>query len=376
MVSIDKTGEVIWPYGREDIAGDGSGANAADEASADLRSIYADAQADRLWLRAYVSGTVAPSDAVSVFFFLDNDARDGTGGKALGDELDPALGADPTTGGYEIAVGVAGDGSLLGTWQWNAASSRWQAVSDVKPQDVRAEAGTDTDPLTIGAALHGYVQTDLLHSISGLTATCGGTIFVRSLHAGTPQRSFGDDSPKDFACRPANDAYGDPVVLRSYACTSDDQCPADGRCREGICLFTYTCDDDDDCRAGEACTAGRCVRVVDETCNDAADCAGLVCQAGSCVACTENGARACNDGQLCSPNGSCVNPDDRPPTGGGGGGGVDEPGNVQGGPFSCSAREGGTGSLSWLLPLTMLALYRGARRRRREHAASSSARQP
>jgi MYXO-CTERM domain-containing protein len=367
VVSIDKTGEASWPYGREDVAGDGVDAFQADEATADLRSIYADAQADRLWLRAYVSATTEPSADLRAFFFLDNDARDNTGGKATGEPLDPKLGRDPTSGGYEIAIGVSGDGSVLGTWQWNAQSSRWQDVPNVKQQDVRAEVGVAVDPLAIGAASHGYVQTDLLHTISGLTATCGGTIFVRTLHETTPVRAFADDAPKDFACRASNDAYGDPEVLRSYACTSDEQCPADGRCRDGICLFTYTCAKASDCPNDETCSANRCVRVVDGSCDDAADCDGLLCQSSRCVACSESGAGACANGQLCSPNGTCVDATGAPP-----GSADDEPANVQGGPFSCSTRGTSSSGPAWLLCLSLLALIWQRRRTRKagEHTDS------
>jgi len=356
VVSIDRTGEPGWPYGREDLAGDGLALFQQDEQSADLRAVYADADADRLWLRAFVASTSAPTAEVRAYFFLDSDARDSTGGKAQGDTLDAELGPDPTSGGYEVAVGIDGNEQVLGAWRWDTARGTWLAIADLKPQDVRVELGASVDPIQIGAARHGYLQTNVLHSISGLGASCGGTIFARTLHVAAAGRNFSDQSSQNFACRAANDGYGDPAVLRGYDCTSDDQCPADGRCRDGICLFTYPCTDVADCRTGESCTANSCVRVVTGGCGDRGDCDGLVCQDGRCVACSETGARACDKGLLCSPNGACVNPDVP-------GNSAATPGDVQGGPFSCSAAIGGTASGPWLW-LASLGLLLTRRRRK------------
>ena len=99
--SVDASGEPSWPYGSEDIAGDGVGAYEDDEAGADLRSVYADADGERLWLRAYVSGETEPAPELVAFFFLDIDDRTDMGGDAAGPPLWPEWTADPSAGGYE-----------------------------------------------------------------------------------------------------------------------------------------------------------------------------------------------------------------------------------------------------------------------------------
>jgi hypothetical protein len=160
------------------------------------------------------------------------------------------------------------------------------------------------------------------------------------------------------------DVYGDPVVLRDFTCKADNECPAGGRCRSGVCLFAYECTTATDCPAGTRCTVNRCVRAVDQTCTTGRDCNGLLCESGACVACNDVGARACGAGLACSPNGACVDPDSFEPGSGNGG-----PGKVQGGAFSCAAFAGANaqGSLA-LLTLTVSLLWR---RRTRPRAARS-----
>jgi hypothetical protein len=241
-----------------------------------LRSLYVDAQANALWLRAYVAASSQPAGPELVFFFIDRDGRDDTGGAARGADLHPALADDPSEGGYEFAVGVRGDASLEGVFQWDPALRKWVEISDYPPADLRTELGVAVDPLAIGAADHGYFQLTVAHDLSGLTQSCGGTIFVRLLSDGSPRRSFADDAPDEIPCQSANDAYGDPAVLRPDGCSSDAECPADGICREHICLFAYPCTRAADCRSDERCSDGQCVRVVTGGCTDAEDCAGLV----------------------------------------------------------------------------------------------------
>src|SRR5262245_45515844 len=60
--SVDASGEQSWPYESEDIAGDGLATFETDEAATDLRTLYADADADELWVRAYVVDASAPPD--------------------------------------------------------------------------------------------------------------------------------------------------------------------------------------------------------------------------------------------------------------------------------------------------------------------------
>jgi len=353
ITSVDQSGEPGWPYGAEDIAADGVSAFLADEASADVRTVYADADAERLWLRAYVAAGTAPLASVVAFFFIDTDGRNDTGGAADGDVLEPTLSDDPTRGGYERALAVRGDGKALGAWDWSAQQRVWLPLSP-RPSGLRAEVGRARDPIVLGAVEHGYLQVDAEHAISGLNASCGGTIFVRTRNLAAAPRAFGDDD-RAALCTVAADAYGDPVILRSYACRSDAECPSGGRCREGVCLFAYACATATDCPSGSRCSDNRCLRAVEQTCASGADCSGQACESGACVACTETGPRACSAGLSCSPNGTCVDPGAFEPGANWG------PGKVQGGAFSCSAsaQEGSP----WSLSLAVLALFLLARRR-------------
>ncbi len=104
-------------------------------------------------------------------------------------------------------------------------------------------------------------------------------------------------------------------------------------------------------------------------CQVSADCRGLVCENGTCVACAESGARACGDGLACSPNGTCVDTGVFVPGGGTSGGGADaDAGIVRGGAFHCAARAVNHGNASaWLWGLAGVWLMR--RRARREGGA-------
>lgn len=365
--SLDRTGEPGWPYGAEDVAGDGLTVFDVDEAGADVRSVYADADAQRLWLRAYVAATNAPTVSLAAFFFIDTDGRSDTGGAADSDVLEPSLGDDPTQRGYERALGVRGDGMPLGAWEWNAQQKAW-APLNLKNADVRTEAGRARDPLSIGGVEHGYLQVDAQHAISGLNASCGGTIFVRTRNLAAAPRAFGDDD-RAALCRAPADGYGDPVILRDFTCKADSECPASGRCRSGVCLFAYECTTATDCPTGTRCTVNRCVRAVDQTCTTGRDCNGLLCESGACVACNDVGARACGAGLVCSPNGTCVDPDSFEPGSAGNGG----PGKVQGGAFSCSALAGADarGSLT-LFSLALCLLWRRRTRPRPSRSRSVS----
>lgn len=359
ITSIDRTGELLWPYGTEDVAGDGTLAFLPDEAGADIRSVYADADAERLWLRAYVAAITSPGATVVTFFFINTDARTDTGGPADGDALEPTLGDDPTRGGYERALGVRGDGTALGAWQWSAEQRVWLPLAP-RPTGFRTEAGRAGDPLAIGALVHGYAQVDAEHAISGLDASCGGTIFVRTRNVAPAPRVFGDDDDDGaVACQMPTDAYGDPVVLRSFTCRADAECPSNGRCREGVCLFAYECTAAADCPAGTPCSVGRCVQAVDRTCTTNGDCSGLVCDSGACVPCLEVGPRTCAAGLACSPNGRCVDPGAFEPGRAG-----SREGKVQGGAFSCSALS--EGRSRWSVLWTLLALLWLSRRRLRQ----------
>ena len=358
IVAIDRSGELGWPYGREDVAGDGLTTFLEDEAASDLRTVYADANTERTWLRAYFAALRAPNANLTLFFFLDVDARDATGGPAQGGPLGAGLAEDPTSGGYERALAVRGDGTALGAWVWDVVANGWMPLQ-LNAGSVRGEAGLARDPLRILALDHAYVQVDVQHAVSGLDAACGARIFVRARFDGGPARSFGDDVREEVACRAPTDELGDPEIVRSISCRADADCPAGGRCREGACLFAYDCEADRDCRSGERCSATQCVRVVDRTCVVSAECDGLVCEAGRCVACSEGGSAACPGGSYCSPNGSCVDADEL-------GDGV---GRVQGGAFHCAAGPGDASAVSFgALSLLGLSLALRARIRRRRSA--------
>jgi hypothetical protein len=374
IVAIDGTGETGFPYGREDVAGDGLGTFSAAEAGSDLRSIYASTDPMRLWLRAYLAATAAPGPNLRAFFFIDADARNNTGGPAQGMELDEALTKDPTPGGYEVAVSVRGNGMVLGLFVWNATMRAWVEDEDAGAPDVSAEAAVSPDPLAVGETRHGYVQLALAHSLSGLSQSCGGTLFVRVLGEGPASRSFADDAPEEIACHAPEDEYGVPIVLQPDGCESDAQCPADGICRDGVCLIAYACDDNDDCPSDHSCTQNRCVRVVSGTCDDDADCEGLVCEDARCVACSENGARACASGLSCSPDGSCIDTDDV--GGADGGGGSQGPGKVQGGAFSCAMSPTRASASSLVLLALALTVLRERRRRLSRQVRSTTDRRP
>src|SRR5687767_14554534 len=63
LVAVDATGETRWPFGTEDVAGDGAMFGVAEQ-SVDLRDAYATTDDARLWLRAYVPSTSAPHESL------------------------------------------------------------------------------------------------------------------------------------------------------------------------------------------------------------------------------------------------------------------------------------------------------------------------
>ena len=393
IIAIDHSGEAGWLYGAEDIAGDGANKFEADEAATDIRSLYADADADRLWVRAYVAANADLPAELVAFFFIDVDSRADTGGSADAKDLWPAFSPDSTAGGYERAIGVHGNGELVGVFRWNASSRSWMKQNPApNASALRVELMRGLDPLRVAGNDHAYVQLALDHTLSGLDASCSGAIFVRSWLDKPAERSFGDELLAAAPCRPKLDGLGDPAVLRPGSCDADRDCPAAGRCRQHVCVFEYACSNDTDCRTGERCMGSSCVKRVEGTCGDASDCMGLVCDGGNCVACADNGARACASGLICTPNGSCADPQMLTAGSGataghsGGGGGNNAgtrntedtypPGKVRGGSFHCAITHG-TGSehgphALWYTvpPLFLWLLCRMTRSRRRRGSAS------
>jgi len=81
LVTVDETGEDLWLYGSEDIAGDGETFN-PPEPNLDIRTAYATSDASRFWARTYVSDANAPGANVLVFVFIDADNNATTGESA------------------------------------------------------------------------------------------------------------------------------------------------------------------------------------------------------------------------------------------------------------------------------------------------------
>ena len=340
IVVVDETAQTLWPFGQEDVAKDGVANSMDDETAVDVRSVYADTRSDGLWVRAYVVSATAPTKSAVAFFFFDNDAKTTTGGKAEGDALFKGWSADPSAGGYELAVGMRGDGTLLGVYEWDDAKDVWTLQPD-KPVLVTLETGKARDPLRLAGDDHGYFQIKLEPRVLKLGDACTGPLFVRTWNDASGTRAFGDASDVT-SCKPRLNAYGDPEVLSSDACDADSSCPAQGSCREHVCVFEYDCTLDAACRDGERCMGSVCVRVVERSCTSADDCDGLVCASGRCSACG-SGARACASGLLCTPGGTCIRPGETGTAGSGAssggrsGSGAEEGERVRGGAFTCAA---------------------------------------
>ena len=378
IVAVDETAQSLWPFGQEDIAKDGVANSMADESAVDLRSVYAATRSDGLWVRTYVASDAEPMQSAVAFFFLDNDANAKTGGKAEGDTLFKGWSTDPSPGGYELAVGMRGDGTLLGVFEWDDAKDVWTLQPD-KPVLVTLETGKARDPLRLAGDDHGYFQMKLEPRVLKLGDGCTGPLFVRLWNDATGARAFGDSSDVTL-CKPRLNAYGDPEILASAECNADTSCPAQGKCRERVCVFEYDCNQDAECRDGERCMGSVCVRVVDRSCDSADDCDGLVCASGRCTACG-TGARACASGLLCTPGGTCIRPGETGSAGRGGSSGGrsgsgaedgDAGERVRGGAFTCAALarigtgEAGDYDAHWVAAgvLAALGVIAGRKRRR------------
>jgi len=369
IVAVDATGEATWPYGAEDVAGDGLAAFRQPEQSIDIRTAYAATDPQRFWARVYVSDPQPAGGNVRAFVFIDSDRNPATGGSAVAPEVDPAFTSDPSPGGYEHVVEVSGSGSSVDLWNWQ----RTQYVNGaLPPARATGEAGTDTDPIRIGAESHGYIQVSIELGAVDLTQGCNANLYFRTAND-TPSLGTGDlDVGRVGACVPA-DANGNGVpdlIVPPNGCTADAQCPAGGVCQAGRCVLAAACTTNADCGNGMECTAdGRCVPVASGNCTTNADCDRTVCQGGQCVACTP-GSNQCGSGSVCAPDGRCLA--DRGPGGGAGSGdggelalGPDE--SVKGGACSCtlsprSGHAGGPASLAALLALLFVSRRAAARR--------------
>ncbi len=329
LVTVDGTGETLWIYGGEDIAGDGNTFN-PPEPSLDIRTAYATSDTSRFWARTYVSDPNAPGANVLVFVFIDADQNAATGGSAAATSIDPRFTTDPSLGGYEHVVAMRGNGTVHGLWHYNAGTMAFDA-ENLNPNDATAEAGVDTDPILLGSSTHGYLQVAINHAKVGLAPACQARLYFRSLDAGGSGPSDADvgESAPCIAVDGNNDGVPD-VLVPEQGCTSDAQCPFYGICVDGRCVVGRPCDGPEDCASGEVCDDGRCVAAPGGACDDTEECGDLVCVGGNCNACTPGGDE-CGTGRRCGPDGRCTDGSST------GAGGVDlGPGDqVQGGPCAC-----------------------------------------
>ncbi len=369
IVAVDVTGEPGWPYGREDVAGDGLDTFAQPEQALDLRTGYAATDATRLWLRAYVSDPNAVGREARVFAFIDADADATTGGRASAPEIDARLTTEPSPGGYDYVVGMRGDGTVENLWAWEVALN---AYAPQPAPAAQAEAGRDLDPIRFGAEARGYVQANVELAAVAVTQTCVSNIFFRSVNGGggagggggaSGATGAGDVDLGAFGPCVAGDGDGDgvpEVLVPPPGCTLDEQCPNRGVCVGGRCELAAPCALDAECGEGRECSDdGRCVVPGGGACAGDAQCDG-VCRGGACVACTPGGAE-CGAGRRCGADGACV--------GGGGPGGAGGPsvapgGRIEGGAFNCSAGGAGGGGAAVAALLVAIAGGRRAARRR------------
>ncbi len=234
LVLLDPTGEGLWPFGAEDVAGDGLGTFEPAEASVDIRSLYAAADGQRSWARLHVASGGEPGAQMVAFLFIDVDDDPASGGGADSTDLHARFVDDPTGGGYEIAVGMRGDGTLIDAWRW--AGAAWAPIQRAD-RDVRVSVGVDLDPLRLGADDHGYLQAEIAHGLSGLDASCAAVLFVRTWND-APGEDYGDlDVGERSRCVAADgDGDGAPDIVEGYDCDGDEDCARNGTCVDGACV--------------------------------------------------------------------------------------------------------------------------------------------
>jgi hypothetical protein len=365
IVAVDDTGEPGWPFGFEDLDGDGM-TFAPREQAIDFRTVYAATDATRFWVRTYVSAPDAVGPAVTVYVFVDADGNPATGGSAAATEIDAKFTPpDPTAGGYEYVIEISANGTVPRIWQWQTAQMTFTSQAPMTKQAV-GEAGHDIDPILLDGNEHGYVQAAVDLTLVGLTQACVANLFVRSTN--NAPWSAGDlDVGKEEPCTPALDGDGIPtVVVPAGQCTTSAECPAGGICVSGTCIIAVSCSTNADCPAGDQCTPdGRCVPIPAGSCTTNATCGDLVCLGGVCSACPLGGAQ-CGAGEVCAPNGKCVVGTEL-------GTRTESPfGAVEGGAFACTLSSDGGGTrgraaalaaLAWIVAPLLLAWRRRARSR-------------
>jgi Cys-rich repeat protein len=366
LFAIDRTGESSWLYGQEDLAGDGLATFRQQEQSIDIRTAYAASDDGAFFFRVYVSDTAPAGGNVSAYIFIDSDQNRATGGTAAASAIDARFTSDSSGGGYEFVLGVRGNQSVIGLWQWQQAQGAWTTLQ-TPPNRAAAEAGSFLDPIRINGDTHGYLQGRVALGEVNLTAACLANLFVRTTNE-TAALGAGDlEVGQVGTCAPADgNGNGVPdVVEPPPGCTSNAQCPNGGVCVNGRCILAPACLSDADCSATERCDNGRCVaRPTNTPCASNAECNGLVCLNGMCGPCTAGGQ--CESGLVCGPDGRCTDG-----SGAGGSGPTLAPGEeVRGGACACSIP--GSGSRSALLGAVLPLLVFVRRRFRRSPARRRS----
>lgn len=383
IFEVDPTGEPSWPFGSEDVAGDGQGAFLAAEQAHDLRSGYVDTGDGQLWFRSYVSSATEPPGTLTLLLFVDSDSDASTGGPAMGAEIDPRLTDDPSPGGYEHVVIAPATDNNPTLWDWSQADGSYVEVS-LTASEASVDRGEDVDPLVIGAATRGYVQLSIDLSLLGATNSCGVDLFARSL-SDALDVTDGDlelgDKSTCIASDTNSDGVPDPYVPPD--CSSNNGCPLNGICVNGECILPQGCETTANCATGEVCTAaGRCVAAGGDSCQAPEDCDDLLCENGECVACSP-GSAECGPGFLCGPSGRCVETSQTagsagsPGSDGSAGGTANTQAGstgiqlqagekISGGAFRCSvqgSRQPNKLSLAGLMTFALLLMRRRARRR-------------
>jgi hypothetical protein len=313
IVAVDATGETNWPYGAEDVAGDGLGSFPPPEQSIDIRTAYAATDQQRFWARVYVSGAQAAGANVHAFVFVDSDRNPATGGTGVAPEVHANLTADPSPGGYEHVVEVTGNGASIQLWNWQGNQ---YANAQLPTPRAAGEGGTDTDPVRIGPSSHGYIQASIDLGLIDLTEVCDANLYFRTTND-TAALAAGDlDVGQVASCVPSLNGNGVPgVLVPPNGCTTNAGCPAGAVCQNGQCAFAPACTTNADCAAGMQCTPdGRCVPVPAGTCTTNAECNGLICAGGQCAACPLGGSE-CGAGYACGADGRCVAGTGTGPTG-------------------------------------------------------------
>ncbi len=376
VLTLDATGERRWPWGAEDVAGDGLGTFDAPEQGIDQRSAYASTDAQSFWFRVYQSSTEAPAGTVSAWLFVDADHDASTGGPATAPEVDALLDAapaDPVAAGFEFVLGLVG-GDPPGTatlWSWNEASGAYVSVR-YDAAELVAENGVSLDPLRLHGDDHGYLQAKVALTALNLTRVCDARFYLRST---TSTATLGDgdlDVGPVAECVPADaNADGVPDVLQSNECQDSADCPTGSLCVQGVCVMAPPCATNADCAANEECVGGWCVLRTGTACQQPSDCDTGVCEQGRCVLCTADAD--CSGSLICGPQGACVSADTLGVGGAAGTGNhagsggttvapLQDGERIQGGACACRATAVGSEPRLWAIALLVGGLLLGRRR--------------